>query len=285
MGFIFISLGVICSLSIAHILKLASKAKQRTLNTLFVNYVTASLFSFLVSGNSFNKIIELESHFLIIAFILGAIFILNLIVYSLSLEKNGMGISITAMRLSLVVPIAVSILIYGEHIYGLGIVGIVLVLVSLFLITPRNKDKKASKFSISFYPIALFLMTGVADSILKIFERELRSIASEFTFLGLIFFSSSILSAVYLIHKKEFSFIKKEFFLGICLGIFNLYSSYFLLKALTFLDGTIVFSISNISNVLFGSIIGFIVWGDKLERTQKVGLIIASLSILLLINP
>lgn len=284
MGHFFIALSVCSSLIIAHFLKLSERSDSRILNVLSVNYLTAACIGFFISDYEAPLFNEDSFPVIIIALLLGIIFIINLYVYSSSIDKIGMGISITAMRISLVIPIFVSLIIYNEHISYLGFAGIVLVLFSLYLLIPGMKSKESLGVRTAFYPILIFLFSGFIDVMLKVFEREYNHILSEYTFLGFIFFSAFISGIIILVRKKELSFKPKEILYGIIIGVANLYSSFFLLLALKEMSGSMVFSLTNISTVLIGTIIGVLVWKDQLTLKQKMGLIGASLSILLLIG-
>lgn len=284
MGHFFIALSVCSSLIIAHFLKLSERSDSRVLNVLSVNYLTAACIGFFISDYETPLFNEESFPVIIIALLLGIIFIINLYVYSSSIDKIGMGISITAMRISLVIPIFVSLIIYNEHISNLGSMGIALVLFSLYLLIPRIKSKESLGVSTALYPILIFLFSGFIDVMLKVFEREYNHILSEYTFLGFIFLSAFISGIIILVRKQELSFKPKEILYGIIIGVANLYSSFFLLLALKEMSGSMVFSLTNISTVLIGTIIGVLVWKDQLTLKQKMGLIGASLSILLLIG-
>tara|TARA_R110000868_G_scaffold304437_26_gene565472 strand:+ start:6306 stop:7157 length:852 start_codon:yes stop_codon:yes gene_type:complete len=283
MGLIYIALSVVCSLTIAHFIKLSNKGSARLINVLVINYLVAFLISLTISRNEFTQCVFSEPMLLIFTIVLGTIFIANLFIYSESLNRIGMGISISAMRMSLVIPIGVSLFVYGETIHQFKYVGIVLVFVALYLMVPKTNSTRLKDIRDSIYPILLFLMTGIADASLKVFQREYSTHIPEYGFLGLIFFSSFIIGSVYLFTKKELNFSKKEIFYGIIIGVANLYSSFFLLLALQETEGSIVFSLTNVSNVVLGSIIGFLVWKDELSTLQKLGILLATISILLLI--
>ncbi|MEQ9310536.1 MAG: DMT family transporter [Balneolaceae bacterium] len=283
MGFLFIALSVANSLAIAHFLKLAKTRLLGLIQVLIINYLTASIISFSISGREIVNLEVISPSILFFSIILGSVFIANLFVYSTSLEKIGMGISIAAMRMSLVIPIGISLFVYNETVGSIKYLGIILVFVALFLMIPKINSSKKIDAKATIFPIALFIMTGIADASLKIFEREFSSNLPEYGFLGLIFSSSFIIGSIYLLIKKEFRFTRKEVFYGIIVGIANLYSSFFLLLALQEMRGALVFSLTNVSNVVLGAIIGFIVWKDELSLKQKVGIILAAFSITLLI--
>lgn len=284
MGYFFIALSVFSSLVIAHFLKVSEKSETRVLNILTVNYLTAAGVGFSISEYESPLFGEASFPVILLSLFLGVIFIINMLVYSSSIDKIGMGISIASMRISLVIPIGASLFIYGETISITGYFGMLLVLVSLYLLIPGTKLKKPLGISNALFPVLIFLFSGFIDVMLKVYEREYNHIISEYAFLGFIFLSASISGIIVLVSKKELNFKPKEILYGIIIGVANLYSSFFLLLALKEMSGSLVFSLTNISIVLIGTLIGLLVWKDKLTVNQKLGLIGAGTSILLLIN-
>ncbi len=283
MGLFYVALSVACSLSIAHFLKVAEQSKSRVLNVLCINYITAAGISFFISDSYSFAEHQIPFTILLLALVLGVIFIANLFIYSASINKIGMGISIAAMRMSLVIPIAISLFIYGESFHVVKYFGIGFVFLALYLLIPRIKESQSRVSSDFIFPILLFLMTGIADTSLKVYESEFSGVLSEYSFLSMIFFSSFVLGMIVLAYKKELNFSGKEILCGIIIGVANLYSSFFLILALKEMQGSIVFSIANVANVLFGALIGFVVWKDELSTKQKAGLLLALISILILI--
>ncbi len=160
MGLLFIALSVSCSLTIAHFLKLSKKSNARLINVLTINYLMAFAISFSISGRELSQGMLSNPNLLIFAVVLGAIFIANLFVYSASLNKIGMGISIAAMRMSLVIPIGLSLFFYSEEITALKYAGIVLVFLALYLMIPKMDSSGKRELKNSLFPILLFLMTG-----------------------------------------------------------------------------------------------------------------------------
>ena len=284
MAFVYIALSVACSLAIAHFLKLVRKSNLRVLNVLTVNYLAAVLISLAASPEGSFLQGGIPDYIYLFAGILGLIFISNFWVYSASLNKMGMGISIAAMRMSLVIPISLSLFIYLEPLKPVQYAGIALVLLAFYLMLPRFKGEFSAKRTDSFFPVLLFLMTGIADASMKFYERELISILPEYSFLSLIFLSAFIIGVIALLVRKELDFSIKEVFYGFVIGLANLYTSFFLISALGEMPGSVVFPLVNVSNVVIGAIIGILFWKDSLTIKQKAGLITAILSILILVG-
>lgn len=287
MAYLFIFLSISCSLSIAQILKIAENNKMRVMSILVINYLAGSLISLLNSSEVAAKSlisIDLNLFFFSMMILLGFIFIGNLVVYSRSIDRVGMGVSIAAMRMSLIFPIAVSLFVFNEELAPYRYLGILLALGALLLMVPRIKTKKISGLSNAWLPVLIFLMTGAADTGLKVYEQVFAAQVSEDLFVSGIFFISFITGVGILVKRKELHFTFKEIGYGVVTGIVNLYSSIFLIYALKLLPGSVVFPIINVTLVILGTLIGVWIWKDKPTIKQWSGLAIAIISIVLLIG-
>jgi len=283
MGFLFLSLSAIFSLSVAQVLKFIEVRSLRVLNVLVINYLVAVIISiFSADWNGFTGqagFIPIVVH----SAFLGFLFIANFMIYSKSIDKNGMGVSIAAMRMSLVFPILLSLLIYNEDITNGLVVGILLSFVSLILLVPSSKKNRKIQLKFAVLPIFLFFISGITDSGLKIFEREFSVFFDESQFLACLFFFASITGAVILFARSQLNFKTKELIYGVLLGVVNLYSSYFILLALKEIPGSIVFPLANLSIVFIGTFIGVVFWKDRPDKRQWFGLALALISIFLLV--
>lgn len=257
------------------------------MSILVINYLAGSLISLFNSAEFSSNSLNLLDHNLVMGgmiILLGLIFIGNLVVYSRSIDRVGMGVSIAAMRMSLIFPIAVSLFVFGEELVPIRYLGILLALVALLLMVPRIKTKKISGLSDAWLPVLIFLMTGAADTGLKVYERVFASQLSEELFVSGIFFVSFLTGLGILIKRRELHFTFKEIVYGVITGIVNLYSSIFLIYALKLMPGSVVFPIVNVSLVILGTLIGVWVWKDKPTVKQWSGLAVAVISIILLIG-
>lgn len=287
MALLYIVLSVSCSLSIAQILKLAENRKMRVLHILVINYIAGALIS-VFSSNEVQSLtpLDLQWPFWLggIILLLGFIFIANMVVYSKSIDRVGMGVSIAAMRMSLIFPIAVSLFVFGEMIGSLKYLGIVAALASLLLMVPRIKTRQISGLSDAWLPVLIFLFTGAADVGLKVYERIFSASISENLFVSGVFFVSFLVGVGILIKRGELHFSFKEIGYGIATGVVNLYSSIFLIYALKLMPGSLVFPIVNVSLVVLGTFIGIWFWKDQPSVKQWSGLAIATISLILLLG-
>lgn len=283
-GWIFILLSSVCSVLIAHLLKVTEFKKLSTTKVLTVNYVVASLVAFLtpVGGAELDFQLQTEWPALVLAAVVGFIFIANFFIYSKSVSKNGVGISVAAMRMSLLIPVLLSTIWYLEMMSTRQWIGFVTVVVALFLLLPNKRRMLREPKSAAWLLVLLFLGTGLGDGSLKIFEADFSSHLTKEQFMGTVFMSATLIGFLVVLMKGNLRFSKQEIGMGILVGIPNLYSAIFLIEALEVMNGAVVYSIVNILTVLGATVLGMIRWGDIVTPGQWAGIATTLLSILLL---
>lgn len=283
-GLGYIGLSILCSLILAQILKIAESRELNVLRILVINYLVAFCISFINWGlQGPISPIRMKPIVVLLMLLLGFMFIANLVVYSRSIHRVGMGISFAAMRMSLIFPIAVSLFVFGEHIVLLKYAGIILALLSLLFMLPPVHKNKVTGYSDLWLPIGIFLMTGFADTGMKVYEEIFSQKVSEHLFLGGIFLFSFLTGVLVLMRRKSLAINFTEVMYGMLAGIVNLYASVFLIQALKILPGSVVFPLINVTLVVVGTFVGIWFWKDSLSIRQWIGLSIAIISILVLI--
>lgn len=283
MAYLYILLSAVCSVMIAHLLKLTESNRLRTLNTLTVNYLSAFLISFYVGWQQTESGISFPSiGLLYFTGVVGVFFITNFLLYSKSAHINGVGVTIAAMRISLLVPILVSVYLYGEILGWIEICGILLAFFALLLLVPTQKGLRFGRIKASWLLIFIFIIAGFADTSLKIYEEEFRIQINELLFMSMVFGWAFLIGLVFSIRRKGTLVTIKEAGLGALLGIPNLYSSIFLIWALGSVDGSIAYPTVNIFVVVGGTLLGLFYWKDHVSAKQWVGLLLALIAIIIL---
>ena len=285
-GWLFILLSSACSVLIAHFLKVTEHKNLSTIKVLTVNYLVASFVAFSSpSGVSLTSLISDVSNIwpaLLAATLVGLIFIANFFIYSKSVNKNGVGISVAAMRMSLVIPVLLSTLWYSESMVYRQWFGFLLVAIALYLLMPFKKTLLKKTNGAAWLLALLFLGTGLGDGSLKVFEEDFSTLLTKEQFMGTVFFSALIIGCAAVALTGNWKFSKGELGLGILVGIPNLYSAIFLIEALVQMNGAVVYSIVNILTVLGATAVGMVKWRDRISPLQWAGIASSIYAILLL---
>lgn len=283
MAYAFIFLSAACSLLIAHFLKVAEVKRLRTLNTLTVNYLAAGSIAAVLGSIKSNALIIPDMLILLFCLVTGLFFISNFVAYSKSVHANGVGVTITAMRLSLLVPVLISIYLYNEYLGSAEIAGVVLVFGALVLLIPKSNGVRVGRINAGWLLLIVFLISGFADASLKIYKEEFSMQLNESLFMSLVFFGAFLIGIIACIVRKGPLATKEEVKLGTIIGIPNLYSSIFLIYALNDISGSIAYPLVNTLSVMGGTALGIIRWKDKVTNLQWIGLGMALIAMIILL--
>lgn len=284
MSYLYIMLSAACSVLIAHLLKLTEVKKLRTLPTLTINYLSAGVFAFIIGLNDQESVAFLQNvGVLFFCVMVGTFFIGNFLMYSKSVHANGVGVSISSMRVSLLVPVLISLYLYQESITWTAASGIVLVIGALILLIPKKKGIKIGRMDAGWLLLFIFLISGFADASLKVYEEEFSQQFNELLFMSLVFGSAFLIGAIAMMVRKEAFFTTRETVMGCFIGIPNLYSAVFLIYALTDIDGAIAYPMVNMLSVIAGTALGIWFWKDEITTLQLLGIGIAVIAIVLLL--
>lgn len=284
MAYLHIALSAGLSILIAHILKVNERRNVRTLHVLTLNYVFAlALLPFLLPEGAV-LIPSVNDVFILATVVNGVLFILNFYAYSKSVDANGVGLSVAAMRMSLVIPVFFAITQYGEPFHvGVG-TGMALVLIALGLMILRPGISILRSIKDGRLLVGMFLMSGICDVFIKMYERNPAPGVHDAHFVFTIYLISMITGMTVLAVKRQLHFTRDELRIGLWIGIPNLLTFVFMLKALAMMPATVAFSLSHLSVVLGGTVLGKTVWKDDLRPTQWLGILLALSAILILIG-
>lgn len=286
-GWTFIILCAASSVIIAHFFKVLETRKLSTINVLTVNYLIATISAFLLTYIQDTPALPAGAGGIVVPLMLavfvGIVFIANFFVYSKSVDYNGVGISVAAMRISLLLPVLVSTLWYLELLTFAQWVGVILVFVTLFLLLPNKRKMLKEPFSAAWLLVLLFFGTGVGDASLKIYEVEFSDILPKELFMAFVFLTAFVIGLTVVLIKNRGKISKSEWILGTAIGVPNLLTAIFLIAALQQMNGAVVYSAVNVLTVLGATLLGVMRWKDRFTIIQWTGIFLTLISILLLI--
>ncbi|WP_299902257.1 EamA family transporter [uncultured Aquimarina sp.] len=283
---IYLLLSILSSSWILITFKLFSKYKVDTLQAIVVNYIVASISGFI----AYQKTIEVskiaEFSWFYTTIILGLVFILVFNLMAITTQKNGLSVAAVASKMSVAIPVIFGILVYKESTGFLKISGILIALIAVYLTSVKNTSGISIKTQNLIFPLLVFLGGGIIDTSLKFMEKNHVTEEETALFSACIFGSAAVIGICtlsYKLFKKTLKIARKNIIAGICLGIPNYFSIYFLIQALRndTLDSSTVFIINNVAILLLSTIVGVLFFKEKLIQKNWLGIILAIISILL----
>lgn len=272
MGNIFLVLALLSSLSIVLLLRVFE-------NRGFDRYVIIAS-NYLVSGSlgffflSIKKFPDIE--IIIFGAAIGLLFFISFSVFSLSLKRSGIASTVTFGRLSLAIPVAASILLWGENPSITDSLSLLMIFLIIILWEKRVKN-------ISPLLLLLFTLFGVIDASMKYFKIKFPEVDNN-VFLITLFYSALIWSWIFIfIARKK---VKGSAIMnGLVLGVPNFFSSYFVLLALSSgIPAYITFPFINIGVIISSAILGLLFFKEKLSPKRIILIALGIAAIIFLTN-
>lgn len=271
-------LAVISSVLVSVLMRLSTDRVRKDVAMLTVNYLVCALLAAAISG--FGTLLPASpalGQTVGMGVVNGALYLISFVLLQYNVQKNGVVLSATFMKLGLLVPMAVSILAFGEKPEVQQIVGFLLAVAAIVLIN-WNKDGGAVRFGGSL--LLLLLCGGCGDVMAKIYE-ELGEKTLEKQFLFYTFVFSLVLCFVLMLRKKQFPGVPEVLF-GTLIGVPNFFSVKFLLRSLESVPAVIAYPTYSVATLLVITLVGVLVFREKLEKRQwfALGIILLALALL-----
>lgn len=267
---IYLILSILMSVVIANMLKYFQQRHIPILYIFLANYFTATLLSYFLYPFSFARVKVFDYT---TGIIVGVLYLLNFIVFNRNIRKNGMSLSVAVMRVSLLIPILLSLLLLGEQVMIVNYLGIALIIIT-FSLLGRIKGRSGILLL-----AVLFVMTGISDFGMKFYEHYGQNTIN--TYLFFLFLSAFVCNIVFIIIRKErFSYTAILF--GLLLGIPNQLTSYFFMKALFTMDGAIAYPMLGAGVTIASIITDRFIWKSPISKRQILILLLLIIGIVLI---
>lgn len=276
---LFLVLAVLASSVLAVVLKYLNSGY--TYGVYLINYVTCALLAFVTmnprslwNGDPFPLGLGVVSGFLYLA---------GLVVYAYSIRKNGAVLSSVFTRLGVLVPVLVSVAMFGERPTWLQCAGIAVAIAAAVVMNglPQKGSKQGVAGAMSLGALLLTLLfNGSADSMSKIFT-QLGSRRDDGLFVFYIFLFAGLFTLVLLLRERQ-KLTRRDLLFGVLVGVPNFFSSRLLLAALTELPAFLVYPSYSVGAILVISCASFFLFRERLQPRQlgAVGMILGALVLL-----
>ncbi len=278
---LYLIISVICSVSVGVIFKIARKWSTNAKQIVLFNYFFALLLCYAVFSPKVDKVTP-EAPFLLYAS-LGVLLPVVFLFLIASIKNIGIVKTDAAQRLSLFVSILAAWLVFGEVFSLVKLIGIGIGFLALFCVLNKTSDVQSNDLK---YPVLVFFGFGVIDIL---FKKVAAFTALPYTTsLFLIFGVALIIMLVTVLYEviqlKNRIEIKNLIF-GFFVGCFNFGNILFYLKAHQAFstNPSTVFAGMNMGVIFLGSVVGVIVFKEKLSRLNYAGLLLALFSIVFIV--
>ncbi len=280
---LFLILSILFSSSIFIVFKLFNTYNIHTLQAIVVNYFVALTIGLLSYKNEVIFFEIPNKTWFVGAVCLSILFISVFNIMAITAQKNGVTVAAVAGKMSVIIPVFFGVLVYHEKLSSWQITGVVLALIAVYLTTAKGEKKLSINHFL--FPFLLFLGSGIIDTTIKYVQTNYVKNSELPLFTATIFGFSSIIGLIMLWFNKP-KLQLKNVIAGLFLGIINYYSVYYLLHALAtkaIFSGAI-FTINNVSIVMLTTLLGVLLFKEKLNTKNWIGICFAIISIFLILK-
>lgn len=271
-------LAVISSALVSVVMRLSANKVQNNIGMLAMNYLMCVAVAAGYTG--LGRLFPGESGLaqtLGMGAVHGLLYLLSFVLFQSSVKKNGMVLSATFMKLGLLVPMLLSIFLFGEQPAGLQVVGFCIAVGAIIL---NNWSSDRSQMRMGFGLVVLLIAGGAGDAMAKVYEQwGEASLAAQFLFYT--FLTAFVLCVVLMLVKKQ-RIGKQEAVYGLLIGIPNYFSAKFLLMALEDVPAVIAYPTYSVATLLTVTLVGVLLFKERLLRRQWVALGMILLALVLL---
>lgn len=279
---IFLVLSIICSVTVGVMLKLAKRYQINVMQAVTWNYLFAICLSLVFFKPNLGAISLADGKPVYIA--LGILLPIIFLIQGLAVRYTGLARTDIAQRLSLFLSLCAAYFLFNEQFNRLKYVGLIFGFAAIVCTMYRKSESKLVQ-SNWLYLLLVFIGFGAIDVLFKLVSQI--TIVPYTTSLFIIFCISFILSLAYILYlavvkKNKLQLI--NFICGCVLGLFNFGNILFYLKAHKAMadNPSTVFAAMNMGVIIVGSIIGIVIFKERLSKLNYAGLILALVAVTLI---
>jgi drug/metabolite transporter (DMT)-like permease len=280
---VFITLSVVQSVLILITFRLFDRYRVDNLQAIVVNYIVAAAFGFLITTTTWIPSGLNSFSWFNTSLVLGTMFICTFFFFALSSQKAGVAVTSVTSKMSLIIPVIISVIFWNESLNKFRIAGIILALAAFYL-TFRKKEAFSWKAKYTYLPLLVFAGNGIVDTTMK--YADLYYIEDDLIlFLSMVFTTAFFIGLTLLIIKLLRGTTKlslKNIYGGVFLGMINFGSTYYMLKAISVFESSVVFPVTNASIVGISGLAGYFGFREKLSWINWAGIVLAVIAILII---
>ena len=204
---------------------------------------------------------------------------------ALATQRSGITVASIATKMSVVIPTLIGIVALGESVSIFKVAGLLAGTLAVFLAVGLKFKGSTQLKAIGWgLPALVFICTGLIDASLKLFQVWGLT-DSQFPGFVVTIFGFAFLAATshhMLLPNRMVN--RVSIVSGILLGLANLGTVYFLLKALSVpsWESSIVYPLNNFGIVLASTLVAVLFFGERLTTSVRLSLCFATGSIVLL---
>lgn len=275
---LYLLLAILCGALISVLMRLSTEKVTGSIGMLAMNYLMCTVLAVMYTGgqSASGGMVGLSGT-VCMGIFNGFLYLSGFVLLQANIRKNGVVLSSTFQKLGLLVPMVLSVCLFGEVPALWQVVGFTLALVAIVLVNTSGEKAEAGMKS---GLILLLLLCGGADAMSKVFEELGNPRWSEY-FLLITFATAALLCFALMVWKGE-HLGKWEILFGLLIGVPNYFSARFLLRALERVAAVVVYPTFSVGVILAVTAAGVCLFKERLSKRQWIAVAIILAALILL---
>ena len=299
---LYFLLAVLFTVALYLIMRSYPKYQVNSFHAVVFNYYSCVLTGLVLTPDlkAFGEI-QWNSQGTVLTLALGTLFVVAFMSIGMTAQKVSVTAASLAGNMSLVIPVLFGLFIFkntNKEFTVLNYAGLVIALVALALGVMQTKTKSTAfaqdqplEVSVLSYawllPVFTFLASGTNNTLINYLTMQYYRPEQTTLFMILACSGAILIGTLLLLYKILFGgekLLLRSVVGGLILGIPNFLSLYFLLQALGSFGNSaaFVFPIYNILSMLVSSLAAWILYKEKLNNLNRLGLALAVVAIILI---
>jgi drug/metabolite transporter (DMT)-like permease len=272
--------------------KACERFKVPVFPAIVFNYITCVITGSIVNGAFPINATAIADPWFKWACLMGVLFVSIFNVIGMTAQKISVAVASVANKLSLIIPVILSVYLYNETVAGWKLVGVILALIAVVLTCYPKQANSTDSNNIStslkyILPLVLFIGSGLLDALINHVQQKYVNDENSNAYLITGFFSAAIIGFIILLYqyisgKQAFSW--KHVFAGLLIGIPNYFSIWCLIHFLkqSPWPSSSSIPVNNMGIVLFSTLVAEIIFKERLSLLNWIGVALSALAIYLI---
>ena len=276
---IFLVLAVLSSSLISVSMRAFEGRCRHTMGMFVVNYLICMVLACLFAGRIAFYSPQQGFHLaLLLGCMAGVLFLVCFVLLQLNIQKNGVAMASTFMKLGVVISTLIAIVVFRESPRLTQGIGIILAILAILLIHTDSRETKKAVWG-WLLPV-LLICGGITDSMANVFDKVGDPAVKDYYLFYT--FGAAFVCALFMMFIRHEKIGKWEFISGVLVGIPNYFSTRFLLLSLGKVPAVIVYPAVSAGTIILVSLAGALLFRESLSRRKLTALFIICIALVLL---
>lgn len=282
---LYLLLAIVCGATYSVFFKLFACRGVDSLQAIAFNYLTAFALGTAFACVSGDFVVPTGVASWGTAVLLGSTFVGAFVLMARSTALTGVTLTTVASRVSLVIPVVCSFLLFpeGDAPRWWAVAVILVAMIMMFVPSgEKRRQQRLQRASLLLYPLGVWVLFGVNNFGLKWAQSVLIAPQESAAFSAIIFLFAVMFAVVALmVRRDKRGFEWGALVGGVTLGVANFFVTWGMLRGLAEVPASIFFPTYHTTIVALVAVVGTVAFKERLSKVQWLGVAVAVLGIVM----